>query len=132
MTILLLEDEPAVLKLAIGMLRPHTVFPATTWDEAMEVFRSNPSGIDLLIADVTIPVLSGVQVARLIRGDKPGLPVILVSGYPLANWAALDSSELAKLGTDSVVILEKPFARQQLLEAIRSLTGGAWASVGNG
>jgi CheY-like chemotaxis protein len=124
MTILALDDEPVMLKIMEKLLRLHAVLPAANWDEAIRTFRDNAATIELLIADVTIPVVSGVQVARLIRGDNPRLPVILISGYPLPNWSAPDLRDLKELGGDSIVVLQKPFERQQLLDAIERLTGG--------
>lgn len=129
MTILVLEDEPAFLTLMRGMLSGHTVLATANWDEAISAFRSAASEIDLLIADVTIPVVSGVQVARLLRGENHQLPVILTSGYPAGNWSALDTRDLGKLGTGATAILQKPFAREQLLETVQRLTGQSPAAA---
>ena len=61
---------------------------AATADEALQQFEANASRIDLLIADVHIPLgPSGVRVALQLRSSRPGLRVILTSGYPPSLWS---------------------------------------------
>jgi FixJ family two-component response regulator len=78
--------------------------------------------IDLLVADVTLPARSGIQVALLLRVAIPDLPVILTSGYPVSAWSDRDSADLEMLGSRPVTILRKPFQGKALSDAVRELT----------
>ena len=122
-TLLVLEDEPPVLKLLWHMLKQHNVMEATTAEQALRVFGENHHRIDLLVADVTLPASSGIQVALALRARTRDLPVILTSGYPVMDWSPRDSADLERLGSKAVAILQKPFAAQELLSAIGRLTG---------
>jgi hypothetical protein len=78
-----------------------------------------------LVADVTLPAHSGIQVALLLRTAIPDLPVILTSSYPVSDWSDRDSDDLGRLGVRSMAILPKPFQAQILLKTVHELTGGA-------
>jgi CheY-like chemotaxis protein len=121
-TILIVEDEDALIRLLRLMLRDYTVLEAITAQEAIQTFRDNGS-VDLLIADVTLPTGSGIEVAKVLRQDQPRLPVILASGYPESTWNTRDVRDLQRLGSDGVAVVEKPFKRHELLELVQQLTG---------
>jgi CheY-like chemotaxis protein len=121
--ILLLDDEPIVMKLLRSILSRYGLLEATRGDEALLLFIDHDHQVDLLIADVTIPKRSGVQVALLLRSKLPGLPVILTCGYPVGAWSDRDSADLKRLGSHLVTILEKPFRAQALLKAVSELVG---------
>lgn len=59
-------------------------------EEALKQFRENP--FDVVITDVSLPVMSGIELARSILAVKPDLPIIIASGYSLdfglENWGA--------------------------------------------
>jgi CheY-like chemotaxis protein len=67
--------------------------------------------VDLMILDVLMPGMSGDAVADLLRGSRPELPVLLMTG---------DSGESFVPGT-TYPVLRKPFSEQQLIEAVRGL-----------
>ena len=119
--ILLLDDEPIVMSLLRSLLGQYGLLEATTGDEALRLFNDHDHQVDLLIADVTIPKQSGIQVALLLRSKLPGLPVILTCGYPVGAWSDRDSTDLESLGSHLVTILEKPFRAQVLLNAVSEL-----------
>jgi CheY-like chemotaxis protein len=99
------------------------VIEATTAEEALLLFIDHDYVVDLLVADLTLPTKSGIQVALHLRSKIPDLPVILTSGYPKSSWSDRDSADLRRLGESSVKVLQKPFAGYQLLDAICDLTG---------
>jgi len=101
----------------------YTVLEAAGAEEAVLRFHDSGRQIDLLIADVGLPGISGIQVALQLRSELPDLPVILTSGYPPNAWSARDSRHLLKLGIDSVSILLKPFPARILLNTISDLVG---------
>ena len=106
------------------MLKQYTVVEAATAEQALRLFTEHDYQFDLLLADVSLPTSSGIQVALLLRSAIPELPVILTSGYPVSGWNDRDSADLARLGSNSIAILQKPFQARVLLDAVRELTGG--------
>jgi DNA-binding response OmpR family regulator len=122
-TILLLEDEPALLKLLAHALRSYDVVEASTADGALRLFAERGRHVDLLIADVSLPASSGLRVAFFLRSEIQNLPVILTSGYPVNNWSASDTADLQRLGSRSVEIIQKPFPARALLDLVENLLG---------
>lgn len=122
-TLLVLEDEPLVMKLLRHMLKQYNLVEATSAEEALRLFNDHGNQIDLLLADVTLPMSSGIQVALTIRSKAPNLPVILTSGYPVSGWNERDAADLKRLDSRSVVILQKPNPGRRLLSAVEELIG---------
>ncbi len=125
-TILVVEDEPVVMNVLRRILKPYRLIEAMTGEEAL-LCRFEDDRIDLLIADLTLPRCSGIEVALLLRAKLPNLPVILTSGYPVAGWCERDSCDLDSLGSDFVTILAKPFSAQALANAVCELIGAQQA-----
>ncbi len=116
-TILLVEDDALVRDLAREVLEGagHTVWVATTPEEALDRAASRPSEIDLLLSDVVMPGMTGVELARRLRGVLPSLPILLMSGYPnraLEARGAIDSG---------FPLLAKPFSNEALLGEVARL-----------
>ena len=122
-TILLLEDEPALMKLLAHALGAYDVIEATTADEALRLFAERGRHVDLLIADVTLPTGSGLRVAFFLRSEIQNLPVILTSGYPVSSWSKTDTVDLQRLGSTSVAFLQKPFQPRELTRLVEKLLG---------
>jgi DNA-binding response OmpR family regulator len=122
-TLLLLEDEPDLLVLLRHLLKPYSLIEAATAEQALRLFNENGRRIDLLLADVTLPTGSGIQVALLLRSEIPSLPVILTSGYPVSVWDDRDAADLERLGASSVAIIQKPFKGQVLPNTVREMIG---------
>lgn len=132
--ILILEDEPCVMKFLRGTLeQQYSVIEATTGEEGLLLFIDHNHQVDLLIADLTLPVLSGLRVALLLRAKLPDLPVILTSGYPVCTWGDRDCGDLERLGSRLVTVLPKPFQALALTDAVRDLiAAGKPEETGNG
>lgn len=82
-TILLADDEPAVREVSKELLEAigYRVLTAVDGREAVQVFEQHRDEIRLLVFDVVMPQLSGVDAARRIRELAPDLPVIFQTGY---------------------------------------------------
>ena len=117
----MLEDNPSVMIVLRLMLETYSLIEAGTAEQAIRLFTDHGRKIDLLVADVTLPTSSGIQVALLLRLEIPDLPVILTSGYPVNDWSDGDLADLGRLGTNSVAILPKPFQGKVLSDAVREL-----------
>jgi CheY-like chemotaxis protein len=124
-TILVVEDEPVVMNVLRRILKQYRLIEAITGEAAILCPVDPDQRIDLLISDLTLPRLSGIQVALSLRVKLPDLPVILTSGYPVVGWCARDSSDLERLGSHLVTILQKPFSAQVLSNGVCELIG-AW------
>lgn len=79
--------------------------------EALDVLRRNPDDFQLVLSDVTMPHLSGVELAARVKTLRAGLPVVLMSGFSMAS-----STDKA---LDVKSVLKKPF---NLAELRRTLT----------
>jgi CheY-like chemotaxis protein len=122
-TLLVLEDDPSIMLVLRLMLEQYSLIEASTAEQALRLFTDHGRKIDLLVADVTLPTSSGIQVALLLRSEVPDLPVILTSGYPVSAWSDRDSADLERLGSRSVAILQKPFQGKALSDAVHELIG---------
>jgi CheY-like chemotaxis protein len=122
-TILILEDEPSIMRLLRHGLKQYSLIEAQSADEALQRFDENRRSIDLLITDLTVPNGSGIQVALLLRSKIRRLPVIITSGSPLGAWRKQDTADLARLGTNSVMIFQKPFRFPDLSVAVQGFIG---------
>ncbi len=107
--ILLAEDEPPVLNLMQRLLHSwgYRVFSARNGREAMETAEKHQD-IALLVSDVTMPEMNGQELAEKLTAKRPGLKVILLSGYSHARI-------VLERGWKFV---QKPFRPQELKKAI--------------
>src|SRR5260370_39934974 len=120
-TLLVLEDNSSVMMILWLMLEQYSLLEASNAEQALRLFTDHGREIGLLVADVTLPRSSGIQVALLLRTKIPSLPVILTSGYPLNDWSDGDLADLKRLGSSSVAILQKPFQGKALSDAACAL-----------
>jgi CheY-like chemotaxis protein len=106
-TILVVDDDAAVLKTTVRLLNAlgYWVIPALSGEEAIRLIDSH-SEIDLILADYAMPTMSGVELARIIETTRPGLPVILVTGY--GNHDIIP-------GFRETRILQKPYTEDELI-----------------
>ncbi len=112
LTILLVEDNPHVLAFAEHLLTEleHEVISASGGEDALGLLRKT-SGVDLLLTDVVMPGMSGVELANEARKLRPSLPVVLASGY---------SEEILERSGADFEILRKPFDGRSLNLALEA------------
>jgi two-component system, cell cycle sensor histidine kinase and response regulator CckA len=111
-TILVVEDEPAVRNLVASALRAddYRLLLASSAEEALQMVEASSERIDLLLTDAIMPGRSGIELANLLLKKRPGLRVIVMSGYTEESLDGLD---------DRVELLQKPFAPRELRRRIR-------------
>src|SRR5262249_19772317 len=87
-TILLAEDEDGVRKYVINLLsqRGYQVLPASDGKSAMELAVQHRGRIDLLLTDLVMPGMSGLDLASQFAKVRPGVPVLYMSGYSDRLW----------------------------------------------
>ena len=118
-TILLVEDEPAVLNLAATTLRRqgYTVLEASDGEEAWEMVSKQANDIDLLLTDVVMPRMGGIELQIRIETDFPELRVLFTSGYA-------DEAVALSVGSErGLPFLAKPFTPATIARKIREVLG---------
>jgi signal transduction histidine kinase/CheY-like chemotaxis protein len=112
---LLFVDDDFLISLSTAALLEdlgHEVVKASSGAAALEVLESGKP-VDLLITDYAMPGMTGVQLAEAARRLRPGLPILLATGY--ADLPAHTKTDLPRLS--------KPYQQKQLAERITSLVG---------
>jgi CheY-like chemotaxis protein len=111
-SILLVEDNQAIRRLAGRVLREkgHTVSVASSGREAITILRSTTP--DIVITDLVMPEMEGLELIRILLKAKPGLKVIAISGA--FDGLFLKVAQL--FGVEAT--LNKPFSPDQLLEVV--------------
>jgi CheY-like chemotaxis protein len=120
--VLVLEDDPSQMAFIRKILKQYFVLEASSAETALRRFKGTNCNIGILIADVSLPVSSGIHLALLLRHKHRSLPIILTSEYPVNGWSEPDVADLARLQADTVVILQKPLQGRLLLNAVQKLT----------
>jgi len=114
--ILVVDDEISDLNLMCNVLRAedHTVFAAASYAEAIQTHRMHQGGIDLLVADVSLPDKNGCELALVLLESDPNMKVLFVSGA--TGTEVFKFNKLSK-----VHLLQKPFGRGELLSRVRGI-----------
>ncbi len=125
-SILLVDDEEDLAIIGKRLLESlgYRVTALSSPGRALALYEQKPDSFDCLVTDQTMPGLTGAQLAAQVMARRPGMPVVLCTGY-----SELISSEQAKaIGISQFVM--KPFARSELARAVRSaLDGGGSAKA---
>jgi CheY-like chemotaxis protein len=110
--ILFVDDEPAVVQLGGRMLLKLGYRPLAFANslEALAAFRENPAEFDLVLTDLTMPDITGVELARQVHALRPELPLVIISGHMRTH----DADQARSLGVRWFV--EKPFSLSALAE----------------
>ena len=113
--ILLVDDEPDLVEIGRRGLTAlgYTVTASSAPGDALRLFRNTPQAFDLVITDLSMPQLTGLQLAEAIHALRPDLPVILCTGFSEAVRPEL----VSPLGVRE--ILHKPLVRKSLAAAVR-------------
>lgn len=118
--ILVIDDDPGVLDGVRRILERigHDVETAENGRVAMRRFEANPH--DLVITDINMPEMDGIEVILALRGDDRGVPIIAMSaGGQLPRELLLENADM--LG--AVAAVPKPFQVADLVEAVESALG---------
>jgi len=118
-TVLLVEDEDAVRTMAARILRQrgYTVLEAETGGEALALLERYDGPLDLLVTDIVMPEVSGIELAGRLPALREGVRVLFVSGYSEGDPALTKAAS-------SATLLNKPFRAGELLSAVRRLLDG--------
>ncbi len=112
--IMIVDDEEAIVKLHERSLKKYgfDVIAFTSPEKALEFFKNDPTGVDLVITDMTMPILGGDQLSKEILKLKPKQPIIICTGYS----HSITVEKAKAIGVRSLLL--KPLAPSELFSAI--------------
>lgn len=112
-TILLAEDEAMVRFFVRSVLERHgyRLFVAEDGADALALVHQNLQGIDLVLTDVEMPYINGVELVERLRRIEPSLKVLYMTGNPTPHVKGLCSEGM---------VIEKPFGYMALLDAVET------------
>jgi CheY-like chemotaxis protein len=115
-TILLVDDDPAVREVTAAMVEDlgYAVIEASDGAAALDLLAKGVR-VDLMLADFAMPGMTGAELAAAVAASRPGLPVLLVTGYA-------DERAREAVGEDRLVL--KPFRTEDLARKMRMALGG--------
>ena len=123
-TVLFTEDDAGIGRLGLRILTEagYTVLPAANGREALDLAASHGGEIHLLVSDVVMPEMNGIELWERLRLDRPGLRALFISG-----WA---SEAVVKHGIldGRVPFLPKPFSPSELTTRVREVLDGGSAT----
>jgi CheY-like chemotaxis protein len=117
LNILIVEDTESnqlVIKLILNKLG-HNVCIANNGSEAIKFLEQNSQELDMVLMDVSMPVMDGITATRLIRKKRISIPIIALTAHALES----DKRMCLKAGMDGFI--SKPVRRQDIYEVIQSL-----------
>jgi two-component system cell cycle sensor histidine kinase/response regulator CckA len=118
-TILVVEDEEGVRRGVQRILKHagYQVLVAADPAQAIALVEDYPGKLDMLLTDVVMPMMTGVQLAERVLTIRQGIKVLYMSGHAREG---LDSQQAAE---GAVEFLQKPFTRQAMLSKVASVLG---------
>jgi PAS domain S-box-containing protein len=123
--LLVVDDEPVVLRICEHALTDagYTVHTATNGAEGLERWREQ-GPFDLVVSDLSMPVMDGEALVRALRADHPALPILVMSGYSKSEVVG------RMVGAGSVEFLAKPFKPRRVVRLVSRLLARAQADSG--
>lgn len=118
LTILLVDDDHAIRKMLAGALsRRYRVLQASDGLKALELFMREPDAVDLVVSDIRMPALDGIELVERLRGVRPKLNTLFISGF-------FEQDERArKLVRPGAAFLAKPFGVRAFMAKVDELVG---------
>jgi PAS domain S-box-containing protein len=115
-TVLIAEDEEAVRAIAQRLLERagYRVLTARHGADALRVLTQTSGTVDLILSDIVMPEMGGVELAARAAEVLPGLPVVLMSGYTDNDLGPIDDEGMV------AGFVSKPFTSETLLETVKA------------
>jgi len=115
--VLLAEDEEQV-RMVVGKVLKRAQFDVTSANngkEALDLLRANGSTFDILVTDMMMPVMGGIELAETVLAEFPMVRVVVMTGF------AGGSDEKAGVLGRCAAVVAKPFSSADLVETLRAL-----------
>jgi len=116
-TILFVEDEENVRRPILEILTAHgyNVLEAADAAQALEISKKHTGPIHLMVTDILMGSMSGVELAEQLSYDRAGMKVLFATGYPAGV------AEITSLAQDNAPLLKKPFTGRDLAAKVREV-----------
>jgi signal transduction histidine kinase len=116
-TILLVDDEEPLREVGVRLFSSsgYDVLAAGSGEEALEVLRQDPAKISLVVLDLGMPGMGGHECMRAMLEIKPGIKVVVASGY------SQDSMVRYTLELGAEAFVSKPYSASELLETVQNV-----------
>ncbi|MGH7527971.1 MAG: response regulator [Gemmatimonadales bacterium] len=117
--ILVVDDEPMIRRFAAQVLEQegYVVLEASDGAQALDLIRAATVPLGVVVTDIVMPGLNGVELLQVVATSHPDLPFILMTGYATA--------QLTEMGiAPPCATLAKPFPAERLLEEVRRCIKG--------
>ncbi len=113
--ILIVDDDANIAYLTYKRLKMlgYQAKAMTSSAETLELFRSDPTTFDLVITDQTMPEMTGEKLARELLAIRPGLPIIMCTGFS----SRIDADKANSIGIKAFIM--KPFESEELSTTVR-------------
>jgi len=113
--ILVVDDEETICQLEEKQLTNlgYQVTVATSVSKAIDIFKKSPQDIDLVVTDMTMPMMTGTELAKILLNIRPNLPILLCTGFS----ELVNKEKAVTLGLQG--FLMKPVCRKDLAAAVR-------------
>jgi signal transduction histidine kinase/ActR/RegA family two-component response regulator len=114
-TVLIAEDERAVRRLSATVIGQagYGTLEAIDGQQALDLFTVNSGTIVMVVTDVVMPRMGGIELAERLRQSHPNLPILFVTGY-------VEQSDALQESAAGTPVLLKPFSPESLLRAVSS------------
>ena len=121
----MVDDEPDLGQLLGEILKVHG-YRATVMasgEQALDLLKDKPNKFALVVTDQTMPGITGIELVRILREIRPGIPIILNTGFS----SSVDAEIAAGMG---IAYLEKPVTSGRLLRTVEELLRSPPQSIG--
>jgi len=115
--VLFIDDEPAIVNIGKQTLEllGYDVVTRTSSIEALEFFKTQPDSVDIVITDLTMPNMTGEELAKELMQIRPDIPIILCTGFSVR----MDEKKAMGMGIRAFV--SKPILKREIAETIRKV-----------
>jgi CheY-like chemotaxis protein len=115
-TILIVDDEKQIQDISKTMLEMfgYKVLVAGDWEEALEIYTKKQNSIDLVIMDITMPIMWGIEALKLMKKTNDSVKVIIATGqslYDIKDWDLKDAKN----------VISKPLAMDKYIKTVRGV-----------
>lgn len=116
-SILFVDDETMIVDIVQRMLESlgYRVTAKTSAIEALDVFKINPDSFDLVVTDMTMPKMTGLDLAEKIFQIRPGFPIVLCTGFDVT----MNEEKIAEHGLQDIIY--KPILRRNMATVVRKV-----------
>jgi DNA-binding NtrC family response regulator len=111
--LLVVDDEPDMLRLLSMIIRDKTPYEITTTNNPLEALElAKRGGYDILVTDLKMPGLDGIELLNAVRAFDPEIPIIIITAYATAESAA------EAMDKNAFDFITKPFRKEQIVFTI--------------